>query len=248
MSPTDLKTASPVRRIVTLPNGQVWVIFGTRPWMGAASRWNYHARERIPRPVGLGRMANGKWEFPVKGPTKREEQPRPFGSVNELAIVGNKLLGVFDANLYVGPSPWRHLAGPDVLGLARAKDGKTVEILRTPRTESNSNERKYHLGTYSPESGNIIWKELAKRMDYEQMQRFLRGDSLQDYRTRAGSQWVSMPVAGDNNWVLGPMGNHHKNIIATPAAIWMFSQGQIIRVDRKTVDKLTKNNASGVAQ
>ena len=248
MSPADLKTASPVRRIVTLPNGQVWVIFGTRPWMGAASRWNYHARERIPRPVGLGRMANGKWEFPVKGSTKREEQPSPFGSVNELAIVGNKLLGVFDANLYVGPSPWRHLAGPDVLGLARAKDGKTTNILRMTRTESDSGERKYHLGVYSPENGKVAWKELAKHIDYGDMSRFQLGDSLQGYDTRAGAQWVSMPVAGDTHWVLGPMGDHHKNIIETPTVIWMFSKGQIIRVDRKTVDKLAKNNESGAAQ
>ena len=248
MSPTNLKTASPVRRIVTLSNGEVWVLFSMRPWMGAAVRRTYHARERISRPRGLGRMANGKWEFPVKGPTKPGEPQRFFESGNELAIVGGKLLCVFDANLYVGPSPWRHLAGPGVLGFAPAKDRKTIEILRMPRTESDSGERKYHLGVYSPRSGKIAWKELAKRMDYEYMQRFQLGDSLQGYDTRAGTQWVSMPVAGDTHWVLGPMGDHHKNIIETPTVIWMFSQGQIIRVDRKTVDKLTKDVESGTAE
>ena len=93
MTPEQLGTASPVRRIVTLPGGDVWVLFGDRPYMGAAMQYDFYPREQVPRPEGLGRMAGGKWEFPLSGPPAAARPPRMMEGIgNDAAAVGDRLV------------------------------------------------------------------------------------------------------------------------------------------------------------
>jgi hypothetical protein len=51
--------------MAALPSGDVWVLFQQRPWLGAAVEFAYYPREEHG-PSGVGRCANGKWEFPVE--------------------------------------------------------------------------------------------------------------------------------------------------------------------------------------
>ena len=66
MSPEQLGTASPVQQIVSV-NGEAFVLFVEREWLGSAEEWTFYDREAaLNRPQGLGRFAGGKWEFPFK--------------------------------------------------------------------------------------------------------------------------------------------------------------------------------------
>ena len=117
ISPSELGTGSPVRRIVTLDNGEIWVLFGPEPYVGAAAMpHSYYANERQPQPTGLGCWSQGKWSFPaVQTPDSTAQPPglaRPsvsFDASDDMAAVGNQLVYFCRDAVFVGPTPWSAL-------------------------------------------------------------------------------------------------------------------------------------------
>jgi hypothetical protein len=123
MSPEDLGTASPVQQIVSV-NGEAFVLFGAREWLGSAREWNFYPREEARKmPAGLGRFAGGKWEFPFVAEGIPATAPREYTNsstgvpfiqqelvqVRHIAAVGGKLrIGTSDG-FYEGPAPFKKI-------------------------------------------------------------------------------------------------------------------------------------------
>ena len=54
--------------------------------------------------------------------------------------------------------------------------------------------------------------------------------------------WVLLPEFKQERWVVGPFGsvNGYHGVIETPYAFWIASQGELVRLDRKQIEKLVK--------
>ncbi len=250
ISPEQIGTNCPVRRMAVLPGGEVWVLFQQRPWFGAAAEFAFYPREKYG-PSGIGRCVGGKWEFPVKlngvpetitreaqGPNgvQRWEQPAP---IQHLVGLGNRLYVASHAGVYVGPKSWQQILKGPVLAIEPSADGKTLVMTREDPAPPQSGQPMMQRCHYDPTTGKVaVEKVSAQGTDLWNMSR--RGDLLhwEEDETRLAGPWVRLPIAGLADRAIGPLGGgHHKAIetpvTKTPAALWIASRGQLIRLDRR---------------
>ena len=242
--PEKIGTNCPVRRMAVLPGGEVWVLFQQRPWLGAAAEFAYYPREKYG-PSGIGRCVGSKWQFPVKlngipetitreykGPNgiQRWEQPAP---IQHLVGLGNRLFVASDAGVYVGPKPWRKILEGRVLAIEPSADGKTLVMIREDAETRQTNKPMMQRCHYDLATGKVaVEKVPAQGTDWWSMAR--RGDLLhwEDDETRLAGPWVKLPIAGLDDRAIGPLGGGYHKVIETTAALWIASQGQLIRLDR----------------
>jgi hypothetical protein len=242
MSLATLGTAAPVLRILTLPSGDLWALFGERPYMGAAAQYDYYPRERMPRPPGLGRFAGGKWEFPVEGPERSQPASHFFGMAEDLAALGNRLVYTTSSGVFAGPKPWKRLLDVPALYIRPIQDGKAVEIVCRVSESSSEGPTKYQRALYDGSTDKLRFEEIKDR-NFDPFNA-MRGDSLDRPRQPAGNDWVVIPLGKAQKWVVGQFGGSYPpghGVLETPAAIWLFSPGQVVRLDRKTLNEMTKS-------
>jgi hypothetical protein len=248
MSPEELGTASPIRRIAALDNGQVWVLFGSPPYMGAAVPYNFYARENIKRPTGLGCFADGKWRFPVEGPAAGRgsaEQGFPFsrgaGGADDMLGLGKELVYSTATEVYAGPNPWRRVAEGQIVGIGPSEDRASAEIIRGSPEKVANGPTHCQRGRYTP--GHTPVDFAAVKEPYFEPYRYVSGESLIAPRKSAGDQWVRVAL-GDGVWAAGEFsddkGNGH-SVLESPDAIWIFAAGEIVRLDRKMLVDLIQN-------
>ena len=242
MSPAELGTASPVRRIVTLANGQVWVLFGGRPYMSAAMQYDYYVRERMPRPTGLGRFADGKWEFPAVAMPESKERQQFFGPTDDLAAVGDKLVCSSGSNVYVGPGPWRKIADGPIVGIAPAEDGKAVEIIRRSAGADGGPDQAFQRGVYHAEDTSVAWRPFQFDNNSVEQYHYVMGNSLIEPWRSDQARAFRPAGPNDDTWVVTQTGGGYygSSALVTPAAVWIFSHGEIVRLDRSILAKLAQ--------
>jgi hypothetical protein len=237
-----LKTAAPVRRIVPLPDGDVWILFGQRPFLGAAIPFTYYPREEIPRPTGLGRFRRGTWEFPVPGPSEYSSTPPLFGSGDDLIALGSELVYCTRSEVFTGPSPWRRLVEGSVLHIGPTNDGKGVEILRPMKRPSSEGQTRYERAVYNGQDRNLLFREI-KDSSFD-VYRLLSGNDLLPPHQPVLGEWVPLPGDTAAKWLVGPFGGQDvgkHSVLETPSAFWIFSEGEVVRLDREILLKKKMN-------
>jgi hypothetical protein len=250
LPPTELGTASPVRRIAALANGEVWVLFGERPWLGAAMPWEFYRRESIARPAGLGRWAGGKWEFPIAGPSAGNPAHSYFGQTEDLAAIGNRLVYATAAGVFAGPPPWKQVANGQIYCVRPAKGQQAIEILRRHPGSAEQEPSKSQHGFLGLHDDRVQFQDLpndpADPMDFY---RESGGASLVASYPSAGTSWVRVPLGDQGEWLVGdfgamnrPHGDQH-GVLATATAVWVFSEGEIVRFDRRQLSELARSMA-----
>lgn len=245
ISPEEIGTNCPVMRMAVLPGDEVWVLFQRRPWLGAAVEFAYYPREKYG-PSGIGRCVGGKWEFPVKlngvpetitreaqGPNgiQRWEQPAP---IQHLVGLGNRLYVASDAGVYVGPKPWRQILEGRVLAIEPSVDGKTLVAIREDPEPPQSGQRMMQRCHYDSATGKVAAEKVpAQGTDSWSMAR--RGDLLhwEEEERCLASRWVKLPIASLDDRAIGPLDDGYHKVVETPAALWIASRGQLIRLDRR---------------
>jgi len=259
-----------VRRIVPLANGEVWVLFGERPWMGAVGEFPLYPRERHG-PPGLARYVAGRWEFSVKlegVPASRpiESRSRPIelpadrgairagsggpaapGSPSSagtptpmeplpilyLAGAGGKLFVANRLGVYAGPRPWKQVFSGAIVSMEASADRTTLEIV--PETEENRHTTEgitFHR--YDPAVGRLTTEKLPPNQE-QWWSIHERGDVLHSggAEPQFVRQWVRIPITKPGQWAIGPLPPARHKVVETSAAVWIASEGELIRVDRK---------------
>jgi hypothetical protein len=251
MAPAELGTRCPVRQIVTLPAGEVWVLFQPRIWLGSFGEYPIYPREsrpgrKPPLAPGLGRYAGGKWEFPVKlegiaGPPLAEgERPVPVGpadisaSIEDLTTVGERLFIATKSGVYMGPRSWKRiLSGPVVL-LEKSADGKALLITREqpePAQPDESGREAQQRLRFDPASGEIKPEKAAAARAESWDQNWVRLPGLGKGTWTIGD--LGTPELGTGSWTIGELNNATHTLVKTPEAFWIDSWGELIRIDRK---------------
>lgn len=238
LSPAELGTASPVKRMEVLPNGELWVLFGEWPWLGSAMRYLFYAREaRTPRPAGLGKFVKGKWEFPVEGPPRRDRDAsipvNPWWhNEQDLAVVGNQLVVRGAESVFVGPKPWRQIATGGIIGIRATDDHQAVEIIRGigDNVAWSQGRPAYEHAFYKPGAGELTFAKLNSTGQDGFFQYLMGSPSLSE----AGKHAFALPGIKGNRgelWYAGkPFG---QSVVESAAAIWLFAEGEVIRLDRR---------------
>jgi len=249
MSPAELGTSSAVRRIVALSNGEVWVLFGERPVMSAAgpmfSPLDTRQSKAIPRRSGLGRFAGGKWQFPVEGPPLPDRNPPAsfFVSSNDLAAVGDKLVYATGQAVYAGPKPWKRIVAGRVLGISPAEHGAAVEIICLASSPGPGEQQAYLRGLYRPGMGEVPMKDFRFDSSFEPAM-YAEGHSLLREQYSPGRPRVTsvrLPGRPAEQWAVAEVGEgllSAPGVLESPRAAWIFSYGEIIRLDRKALAPL----------
>jgi hypothetical protein len=224
-SPEEIGTACPVRSFVPLENGYILVLFRERHLITAAVESPFYPEPRGSS--GLGRFKDGKWEFPItldglpanetrtrEGPNGPEEWQEPL-LIRDMAAVGGKVYVLNGDGVYEGPGKWRLVVktNADVFWsgqLAASEDGKVLEIQK-----GFGDERTI----YDPVTG--------KTTEVKSQNQGLRQD------------WTEITNMG-SQWALGSLGSDNHRVVETPWAVWLISQGELIRLDRAMLAKILK--------
>ena len=242
MSPVELGTASPVTRMVALPNQEIWVLFATRPWLGSAFPWNFYPREGIKRQRGLGRWADGKWSFRADTlPPERHELP--FGMRCDLVALGNRLVYQTKSGVYVGPEPWNRVVEGEVYSMAPTEDGKTVKIRRLKRAESGVPSLEQQVGYLGSDEKQVQFKPIPRSSpDWVESPFFHNSNSLSSGVPSVGYHEARIPVRPGHFVVVENLctGGYAHGLLQSPTAVWVFSQGEIVRLDRKVLAELAQ--------
>jgi hypothetical protein len=228
LSPVQLGTAAPVKSIGVSPDGDVWVLFGPRPWRGAALEYPFYPREAArPRSVGLGCFHKGKWQFPARLdgiPDSVEEETaddkggkrrRPL-PVTGLVLTGDAVFVSNEVGLYQGPGKWKRLLEGRLLTVRRLKDGMGLEVLR-------QGPKGHQRGVYDFASRQWSFADV----DFATAGQLLDGVPEE----AAATTWVPIRT-GQGKWAVGPLGDDRLRVVETPRAYWAFSHGQLVRLDR----------------
>jgi hypothetical protein len=253
--PDEIGTACPVRAIVPLLRGGTWVLFRPRPLTQQAVESPRHAREmQVPRPTGLGRFSDGRWEFPVALPQAAEEAaPRKMfishSHAAHLAAVGDTLVFGDRTGLYTRPPGWRQVAAGPVLAVEPSPDGRGLSVTRAVLGGDPDGEREVQRARYAGGRGAIQFETVAASSVG------WRAWALHGYLLREPADgkwahsWVRIPVAKDGLWVIGPLGGEYHAVVETPRAVWIASQGELIRLDRRLLarSRLTAAVGAGAA-
>lgn len=233
LGPADLGTASPVRRIAAIDGGDVWVLFAERPVLSSAGPFIYYRREVIPRPTGLGRFSAGKWEFPAAGAPQPGRGTGFFMIAPDLVALGDTLLYSTGVEVYAGPRPWKKIATGEVLGITLAADRKAVEIIRRERSRELGNQPAgFTHGVYRPGGAEVRFEPYKFRDPWDQYA-LMSGDSLMAPEGgHSYQQWVPLSVNGARR-AIGPFhGSDSIRTFPTDRAVWFFSRGELVRVER----------------
>ena len=145
--PAQIGTASPVRSMALMPNGDVWALFSTKPEMPMDIEFSPpYVEDKRDAQAGLGRFSGGKWQFPVKlegvPETREVESPTREGmrkvtiplQIMHMACVGGRLFVIVATSedpgeaVYVGPGKWQPIYKGPVFRLPPAEDGKSLII------------------------------------------------------------------------------------------------------------------------
>jgi hypothetical protein len=225
-SPEDIGTASPVSEIASTSSGEAWVAFSERPWGGAAVEFPFFAREtRLNRSRGLGHFLKGKWEFPFH-PRKvdADSSARRF-EYSKHAVAHGDLVCVKDGpNLFLGPNPWKLLYSGDGGGIEFATNGEGIVIYRS---EYTGNKVECQRGVVNLADGKVSFEKFEdKREHWERYQVGL-------FRGGQYSSWAVIPTQKGGRWGVGPLEQATYAVVETPWAVWIVSDGQLIRLDRK---------------
>lgn len=238
ISPEQIGTRCPVRRMGVMTNGDVWVLFKRRPNRAAAGEFPYYQREAdIFREHGFGCFIRSKWEFPIEIPELADRTDfRRAG--HDLVVIGNKLFVASREGVYLGPDQWRRIIEGDILRIAPSSDGQSLAILRQgPRNDQLSST--IQRGRYDLTTGEISFKALPyeglNRMQLEPSSYLWELNDVESEKSRSWVQsWVLFPAPKDGNWVVGPLGgDSYHGVIETPNAFWIASRGELVRLDRR---------------
>ena len=260
MTPDVLGTGCPVRRLVALPNGEVWVLFASR----AQVELPYFPRgyDR-PSVGGVGRFANGGWTFPavLEGvpATTQWEEKMADGSVRRvdvrarienLVVLGDRLFVTNRLGVFMGPDPWRRICSNpqalDYLDIELAPDDDALLITcydQKLRQETTNKvlQARYVLGDadvkfevvslkFSYSYSHVLRLERGYLLSKDVIQVLLSGGVSQDF-----GRWARVPVRKEGVWVIGPYPEYFSTtarVFQTHEAVWIASRGQLIRLDR----------------
>jgi hypothetical protein len=233
-SPKEIGTGCPVQSIVPGREGDVWVLFQRRFWGGAAMEWSFYNDPAWGDPGGVARFNKGKWEFPPKldgvplsrkrerqGPNGLETWTEQF-SIGQIVSAGGKLFVVNGAGIYAGPGQWKQVVEGPVLGLHPSEDGKTLVFTREVSRETTG-QTEFERGSYDLATGKTTL-EKVERPSWDEWN--ARHASLLSH-----SGAVYVPTKKPGRWVVG--GTECRAIVETPRAVWIASEGQLIRLDRE---------------
>jgi len=248
-SPQEIGTATPVQRIVPMPDGSVWVLFARRDWWGQFPEQPDYPTEPWNALEGLGRFAGGKWEFSVKLPgvsPPSRDRGLPFShnfaesiGIRLLAGAGDKLFIATDDAVYEGPKAWKRIATCDAVWMQATADGRALEIVRRLPTEKGHSDAKLERGRYDPATGKVKFEELpADAPDAWLLQNGSPIVLRQHYGAagpHGGGNWTLLPKRTAKTWLVGdlqaaPRDDHW--MVETPYAVWIISDGELIRLDR----------------
>lgn len=259
MDPDRIGTHCPVKRIVAMRNGEVWVLFAPRQWLGAAMELRYYERENQPMSRGVARFTNGKWEFPARidgVPLSRErERQGPNGlerwtekaPIGELATVGNRVFLSNRTGVYMGPGRWKKIlpgcedrAGFLCSGhhIKTSENGKALIIMSPDPKE----QQTVLQARFVPPDGEIRFTKVKLESDaWHSLP--LRGYLLNMGGERAWRQsWVRVQSSQQGEWVVGPFPcDDYHAVVGTPRAVWIASKGEIVRLDRQKLSGMLAN-------
>jgi len=249
--PAEIGTSCPVRRMIALPGGDVWVFFMPRPWGGAALECPLIRRETrpaIPTAWGVGLFSGGKWTFPIAiGPKQAGEEPMTgvynawdtSGMPRDVVAVGDRLYALLADGLYAGPGQWKCVLKGEFTRLRLAPGGKTVQLFRSVRKEGGKID--YERIDYDPATG----KSTVTPSDVDEVQNYVdevqnwyvfdAGETLWDRHgpdTTWIGDWTQVPTRREGLWTVGPLESGYHAVIETPHALWIASEGQLLRLDR----------------
>ena len=248
MTSEELGTSCNVQSIAAGPGNQAWVLFARKEWHTAAI---FIPHQEPPSSVadklGVGRFADGKWQFPVKlpgvpesaqrsrrGPVRVEtwQQALPIG---QLAAAGGAVFVVNGLGVYAGPGQWRRIYDKHLIGIDASVDARTLGILRHKGADAEG--PKYDLGHYDPKTGKLTFRKVKREVK--------RGD-LDSRYPRFGERFGGLPLGAArlptkkpghwyvlSHWYVRSLGTAHSRLIESPRAFWIASTGRLVRIDRK---------------
>ena len=260
MPPKQLGTSADVCSIVAGPAGDAWVLFRPRGWAygGAAGLQGGYVPPGAPSRPGLGCWARGKWRFPAEVPgvptTVERTRKGPNGiekwtveaPIRQIVRAGGVLAVRNETGVYVGPKPWRRIVAGGVERIACAADGKALLVFRA-LAASEGRRLRYERGTFDPATGRLTFEPLPEDFEPNQLDSdspvlgYDRGEAVGRWgcaRLKWGpvvtDEYVRVPVKKPGQWFVGPIrtGYMHR-AIETPRAVWIVSEGQLTRLDRK---------------
>jgi len=254
-SPQEIGTACPVRTITPLADGTVWVLFAPRPWMGAAMEFPMYPTEPRDTPSGLGRYADGKWQFPARlegvPESRRRMQKGPNGMetwdeqlpVHQLAAAGGRLFIANAAGVYVGPGTWKAVLTLPADGtrwrpslyLRPVEGGRKLEVTNIDAGRDPNGQERWERGVCDPATGKLAMAPCRPGSD-ERWQ-IEGGGGLLSFGGRHEwlQTWVRIPTVKAGDWAVGPLDSEYHAVIETPWAVWLASAGQLIRLDREAL-------------
>jgi hypothetical protein len=190
---------------------------------------------------GLGRFRAGKWEFPAPldgvpvGGGGAPPGPAGGPAVEHLARAGGKIYVATEDGVYEGPGKWRQvLAGP-VYRMQALAGGKQLGALRADPARKDGEPARFQRGTYDPAAGKWTFAPLpaADAWAVRNSENLLDPGAVPEEIDR----WVVVP-AGNGKVAFGPLPDTVRQIVQTPAAVWVVQHGRLIRLDRRALDAL----------
>lgn len=258
-SPREIGTGSPVHTILPTAGGEVWVLFMFRPWEGSTREWPFYRREGWRSPEGLGRFAAGRWEFPARLPGVPETVSGQYQDaegvlvtytkrafITHLAAVGDRLFVANATGAYAGPKEWKKIVDRYVVFMEATKDGKSLEIVRNTVDKADGRTVRTERGLYDLASGKVEFNRVdpnSREWNYVVGSSFAyvvrwppQGAKDPDGGSPMNRDWTELPKRGSRVWAVGDLGSDtyaEYRVVETPGAVWLVSEGELIRLDRE---------------
>jgi hypothetical protein len=257
-TPDEIGTACPMRRMVTLPGGEVWALFREPPYCGSAAEETpfYDREKEVARPPGVARFANGTWEFaaPMAGvPATREfEFKDQSGKIHtsvqllpvlELIAVRESVFVANMVGIYMGPEPWKEIVALPFstegiwsfseVKIEAAPDGETV-LLAYEHPRQHQQPRKLTRARFRPGESDIRFETVEG--DSVARLTGMRNPFFEERYDGFADRWARVGVQREGEWVVGPLPNlpyRSMRVIETPHAVWIAMPGQLIHLDRQ---------------
>lgn len=251
--PNDFGTKRPARQIVPLPNGELWILFDEQNWLIfsiSEAEPIYVERDPIPFRSGLGRFVDGNWQFPLEPPPKPANRPDDdrLGTLIGLYGLGNQLICETSDALYAGPAPWKRILHRDnclAIRVNPTKDGKGIIIQRTVRRTAPPFTMSWEYAVYGGTPGDLHFEPSYQEDGRTLNPKLAAIDSANPYYDRlwGGDVWVSIPMDAKGHWEVGPFAkrsSEHRRVLLSPQTLWIYAKGEIIAIDRKALDALSR--------
>lgn len=242
ISPEQIGTGCPVRRMAVLSNGDLWVLFRERPNRAAAEEYSYYQREAgLSKEAALGCFRNEKWEYPLQLPGI-DDSPASLtlyslinGNIYDLAVLDDKLFISNRSGVYLGRYEWEKIVEGEVLRMEPSYDGNSLIILHQgPRKDEDSST--FQRGLYDIDTGEVSFESLP----YEKIREIELEppDFLWEQQTielQQSERWHQYWRLCDNTRIISSLGS---GVIETPYAFWLVKEGELVRLDRKSIEKI----------